>query len=123
MKIVDKSKSLYGLSKVPDKALIKDLRIQIGILNSEIDELKDKLSKSSSEINKSASVELRKEERYKQMTDQITSLNTKLSKSRKDNSLLLCRLSEKDRVIDDLRAIISKYEESEKLPSENPLKP
>lgn len=120
MKIADKSKSLYGLSKVPDKALIKDLRIQIGILNSEIDELKDKLSKSSSEINKSASVELRKEERYKQMTDQITSLNTKLSKSRKDNSLLLCRLSEKDRVIDDLRAIISKYEESEKLPSENP---
>lgn len=44
---MSKDKEIFGLHKIPDKELIKQLRVEIGILYSEIDELKYKLEEKS----------------------------------------------------------------------------
>lgn len=43
-----KDKPIFGLEKIPDKEIIKQLRLEIGIQRSEIDELKYKLEEKPS---------------------------------------------------------------------------
>lgn len=51
-KITDKGKEIFGLNKIPDKDLLMEARIEIGKLNSYIDELENKIS----ELSKNTSI-------------------------------------------------------------------
>lgn len=42
-KNIDKGKEIFGLSKIPDKDLLREARIEIGKLNSYINELESKI--------------------------------------------------------------------------------
>lgn len=50
-KITDKGKEIFGLNKIPDKNLLREARIEIGKLNSYIDELENKVSELSKNIS------------------------------------------------------------------------
>lgn len=50
-KITDKGKEIFGLNKIPDKDLLREARIEIGKLNSYIDELENKISELSKNIS------------------------------------------------------------------------
>ena len=50
-KITDKGKEIFGLNKIPDKDLLMEARIEIGKLNSYIDELENKISELSKNIS------------------------------------------------------------------------
>lgn len=50
-KITDKGKEIFGLNKIPDKNLLREARIEIGKLNSYIDELENKISELSKNIS------------------------------------------------------------------------
>lgn len=50
-KITDKGKEIFGLNKIPDKNLLRESRIEIGKLNSYIDELENKVSELSKNIS------------------------------------------------------------------------
>lgn len=50
-KITDKGKEIFGLNKIPDKELLKEARIEIGKLNSYIDELESKITQFQDEIH------------------------------------------------------------------------
>lgn len=50
-KITDKGKEIFGLNKIPDKKLLREARIEIGKLNSYIDELENKISELSKNIS------------------------------------------------------------------------
>lgn len=50
-KITDKGKEIFGLNKIPDKDLLMKARIEIGKLNSYIDELENKISELSKNIS------------------------------------------------------------------------
>lgn len=49
-KITDKGKEIFGLNKIPDKDLLREARIEIGKLNSYIDELESKITQFQDEI-------------------------------------------------------------------------
>lgn len=51
MKNVDKGREVFGLSKIPDKELLKKSRIEIGKLLSYIDELESKITKLSEDTS------------------------------------------------------------------------
>lgn len=50
-KITDKGKEIFGLNKIPDKNLLREARIEIGKLNSYVDELENKISELSKNIS------------------------------------------------------------------------
>lgn len=113
MKRINKDKEIFGLHKIPDKELIKELRKEIGILNSEKDELKFLIEQKDSEINElnenikkinensysksDITLILRKEERYRSLVEQINNLNSKNRKLTNDNHSLISKLAIKCR--------------------------
>jgi hypothetical protein len=91
---MDKSKELYGLSKIPDEIIIKNLLVELGKCNSNIKELEDeiRLLKSSSKEDIEEKRKIRKEQIFDEYRKQIKSLNDSVRKLRKDNELLIIRL-------------------------------
>lgn len=83
----------YRLLKVPDSALIKELRYEIGVLKSENDELKYKLESLmvNKDINKKALIESRKDELYKHQLKLNNKLQKEVRKLRKDNEKLIMK--------------------------------
>lgn len=49
---MDKTKPIFGLSKIPDKELLRYSRIEVGQLKSYIEELEWKISQRDKEIRK-----------------------------------------------------------------------
>lgn len=49
---MDKNKPIFGLSKIPDKELLRYSRMEVGQLKSYIEELEWKISQRDKEIRK-----------------------------------------------------------------------
>lgn len=52
LKKMDKTKSIFGLAKIPDKELLRHSRVEVGQLKSYIEELEWKISQKDKEIRK-----------------------------------------------------------------------
>jgi len=93
----DKTIELYGLCKVPDEIIIKELKVEIGKANSYIQELEDENNLLKVKINeipnptdiltKEEIMEIKQSqicEMYKKEKQHITELYTKLKKEHED---------------------------------------
>lgn len=89
-----KDKAVHGLLKLPDEALIKELRIELGKQTSYIQELEDEikfLKKEETEEKK----KIRREKLFDEYRGQIKNLNDKIRKLKKDNEYLIIKLNSK----------------------------
>lgn len=89
-----KDKAVHGLFKLPDEALIKELRIELGKQASYIQELEDEikfLKKEETEEKK----KIRREKLFDEYRAQIKNLNDKIRKLKKDNEYLIVKLNSK----------------------------
>ncbi|MDL2310273.1 hypothetical protein LJC39_04070 [Parabacteroides sp. OttesenSCG-928-B22] len=89
-----KDKAVHGLLKLPDEALIKELRIELGKQASYIQELEDEikfLKKEETEEKK----KIRREKLFDEYRGQIKNLNDKIRKLKKDNEYLIIKLNSK----------------------------
>ena len=85
-KITDKGKEIFGLNKIPDKNLLREARIEIGKLNSYIDELENKifeLSKNMSIIDLHLSDSTKEaifQSKIKNQAEELKNMNTLVKK-------------------------------------------
>lgn len=71
-----KNESIYGLDKVPDTEIIKSQNIEIGMLNSTILELEDRI-KSTKHVEDILNRNKNLENKNKSLTDQLKASETK----------------------------------------------
>ncbi len=85
-----KDDEIYGLLKVPDEVIIKELRLQLGKATSYIQELEyeNKRLKDESPEEKKA---IRKEKIFNEYRDKITQLQRIIARLKKENEQLLIK--------------------------------
>jgi peptidoglycan hydrolase CwlO-like protein len=81
----DKGRSIFGLGKVPDSAIIKQQGVEIGILKSTIDELEYKLKQAENEAKSKSPENLENLQKdIQKLNNKVESLSNQLNKKNKD---------------------------------------
>jgi hypothetical protein len=85
-----KDDEIYGLLKVPDEVIIKELRLELGKATSYIQELEqeNKRLKDESPEEKKA---IRKEKIFNEYRDKVTQLQRIIARLKKENEQLLIK--------------------------------
>lgn len=98
----DKTDEMYDLYKIPDDVLIKNLRCEMGKMESYISELeynikeKDRLIDILKNGDKTEIRKIRQDEVFQEYKDKIKLLEKKISQLRKDNMKLIIKLHKKN---------------------------
>lgn len=98
----DKTDEMYDLYKIPDDVLIKNLRCEMGKMESYISELeynikeKDRLIDILKNGDKTEIRKIRQDEVFQEYKDKIKLLEKKISQLRKDNMELIIKLHKKN---------------------------
>lgn len=97
----DKGKAIFGLEKIPTKALLKMSIIEIGKLKSYIDELEyennklrkklDNITSLSSQEQKALRKELMKEKLYKEQAKELKDSRIKVNTLKRDLEREMCK--------------------------------
>ena len=85
-----KDDEIYGLLKIPDEVIIKELRLELGKATSYIQELEqeNKRLKDESPEEKKA---IRKEKIFNEYRDKVTQLQRIIARLKKENEQLLIK--------------------------------
>lgn len=98
----DKTDERYGIYKIPDDVLIKNIRREIGEKDSYISELEYNIKEKERIIDilkngdKTEIRKIRQDEVFQEYKDKIKLLEKKISQLRKDNMELIIKLHKKN---------------------------
>jgi hypothetical protein len=84
-----------GLLKIPDSILLKEYRIEIGKLKSYITELEESLNtKDNYKMYEGNISQLKEKLYYKKLRKEISDLQIKNSKYKRENEKLICQIAQ-----------------------------